>query len=88
MRLSDIERDQPVFAREGDVNVGAVRAIRNDHVLIHFENFGEAKITVDQIASVHDGKVMLNVAALPPELAQAIGHAHDREEPVHRMPPK
>ena len=81
MKLSDIQRDQPVFAREGEVNVGAVRAIRTDHVLVHFENYGEAKLTVDQLASLHDGKLMLNVAALPPDLADAIGHAHDREDP-------
>ncbi|MFO6465076.1 hypothetical protein ACK8OR_11850 [Jannaschia sp. KMU-145] len=87
MNIDDIPTGAPVFAREGDVNIGAVRGHDGDALLIHFENHGEVRLTPDQIASHHDGKVMLNLAMLPADLADAIGHAHDGEMPVGKMPP-
>lgn len=80
MSLSDITAEWEVFASEGTTGIGGIRAVHADHLLVHFENYGEANITVDQIASAHDGKVILNLLSLPRDLLIAIGHAHDGEE--------
>ena len=79
MSLADITPEWEVFASEGTTGIGGIRAVRPDHLLVHVENYGEVNITADQIASAHDGKVILNLAALPADLLDAIGHAHDGE---------
>ena len=38
-------------------------------------------VTADQVAAVHEGKVILDADVLDVGLRDAIQHAHDREEP-------
>ncbi|MEO0938921.1 MAG: hypothetical protein AAFY38_12280 [Pseudomonadota bacterium] len=79
MSLAEITIEWEVFASEGSTGIGGIRAVHPKHLLVHFENYGEANITADQIAAAHDGKVILNLKALPQDLLTAIGHAHDGE---------
>jgi len=70
-----------VFLTEGQEGIGAVREISAKHVVLFVENAGEFEIPDTAIVRVHDGKVIVNPAKLPRRVLQAIGHAHDREDP-------
>lgn len=80
MRISDIQRDWPVFAREGTVAIGAVRDVSAGKIVIYVEAMGDVTLTQDQIGSVHDGKVILQPDRLSDEVQTAIARAHDRED--------
>ena len=69
------------FLAEGREGIGAIRAIADDHVVIYVENGGEFVIPRSAIRSVHDDKVILDAHHLDTRLLDAIGHAHDREDP-------
>ena len=87
MKASKPQRDWEVFAREGATGVGAVREVFADHIVVYFEGLGDQRIVESQIASVHDGKVVLNVSALSDEVQAAIAKAHDAEDRVVRSHP-
>ncbi len=87
MKMSNIRREWEVFAREGAVGIGAVRDVSDDHIVIYIEGFGDQRIGPEQIASVHDGKVVLDVDALPKDARDAIRTAHDEEDRVVRSRP-
>lgn len=79
MKLSQIERDWQVFAKEGVVGIGAVRRVAEDHITIYIEGFGDVRVKPEQIASVHDSKVVLNPSKMSEDVRSAIEHAHDQE---------
>ncbi len=87
MKALNLQRDWEVFARDGATGVGAVREVLADHIVVYFEGFGEQRIIEGQIASVHDGKVLLNVSALPEDVQAAIAKAHDAEDRIVRSRP-
>ncbi len=68
-----------VYVEEGGEEVGAVREIHRDHLLVYIENAGDFRIGPDAIRSVHDGKVVLDLAQLDDSVRAAIAHAHDAE---------
>lgn len=68
-----------VYLEEGGEEVGAVREIHRDHLLVYIENAGDFRIGPEAIRTVHDGKVLLELAALDDGLRAAIAHAHDAE---------
>lgn len=80
MALSDIRVEDEIFAAEGAVGVGAVRRVTPRRLLVQIEGWGEVEIGPEEIASAHDGKVVLRTAALDPALAAHLGHAHDGED--------
>lgn len=80
MRLSDIRRDWQVFARDGAVAIGAVRDVSATAIEVYIEAYGDVTLDPDQIASAHDEKVVLDLAALPEDLRDAIKRAHDGED--------
>ena len=80
----DAERDPPgvgyqVYLEEGGEEIGAVREIHRDHLLVYVENAGDFRVGPEGIKRVHDGKVLLDVSQLSEELRDAIAHAHDQE---------
>ena len=82
--MSDTPRDMPgvgyqVYVEEGGEEVGAVREIHRDHLLVYIENAGDFRVGPDSIVRVHDGKVLLNAETLSEDLRVAIQHAHDEE---------
>ena len=48
---------------------------------IYVENAGDFVVPFSAVEAVHAQKVILKAGRLAPELREAIGHAHDAEEP-------
>ena len=68
-----------VYLEEGGEEVGAVREVHREYMLIYIENAGDFRVGPAAIRSVHDGKVLLELARLDETLRAAIAHAHDEE---------
>jgi hypothetical protein len=68
-----------VYLEEGGEEVGAVREVHREYMLIYIENAGDFRIGPDGIRRVHDGKVILDSTGLTDEVRAAIRHAHDEE---------
>jgi hypothetical protein len=78
--LNNLGVGYQVYVEEGGEEVGAVREIHRDHLLVYVENAGDFRVGPDAIRSVHDGKVLLDPSRLDERLREAIAHAHDSEE--------
>jgi hypothetical protein len=59
--------------------VGAVRHVARDYLLVYIENSGDFRVEGRCVLSAHDGKVILDPKVLDPELQAAISHAHEHE---------
>ncbi len=59
--------------------VGAVRHVERDHLIVYIENSGDFRIDGPAVRSAHDGKLILEPTSLEPKLAEAVAHAHARE---------
>ena len=68
-----------VFVGEGGEEVGAVRQIARDHLVVYIENAGDFRIDGPAVRSVHDGKVVLDPEKLEPAVTDAIAKAHSGE---------
>ncbi len=83
----DIQEGFEVFAHDGHTAFGAVREVAphgRQELIIYVENAGDFAVPFEAIASVHAGKVILNRDKLDLRLQQAIGHAHDAEDPNYQ----
>ena len=79
-----IEVGYPAFASDEDEEFGAVRQIAPNgrpEIVIYVENAGDFVAPLSAVKAVHSQKVILDCSKLEPRLLQAIGHAHDIEEP-------
>ncbi len=76
-----IEKGYMAFIAEGREGIGAVREVARDHIVIYVENAGEFEVPRSAVRKVHDEKVILNPKALDKRLLEALGHAHDSEDP-------
>jgi hypothetical protein len=79
--INGVKIGDMVFIAEGQEGIGAVREIRGDHFVLFIENAGEFEIPGSAIVGIHDDKVIVAPARLSQGVLQAIGHAHDREDP-------
>ncbi|MEM8823440.1 MAG: hypothetical protein AAGF30_07515 [Pseudomonadota bacterium] len=79
MSLATIRVEDEVFVRDGETGVGAVREVRLETLLIYFEGYGDIVIGPENIASAHDGKVLLKPETLPDDLQARLDHIHDTE---------
>ena len=70
-----------VFAEGATVPFGAVRKVSTHELVVDIEGFGDAPLRADVVLSVHDHKVIVDPGRLPPQLRDAIAHAHDAEDP-------
>ncbi|HEX4417459.1 MAG TPA: hypothetical protein VH165_06140 [Kofleriaceae bacterium] len=68
-----------IFLEEGGEEIGAVRMVAKDHVVIYIEGGGDFTLSGPEIAAVHDGKVRLDPGNLPPALMAAAQAAHVQE---------
>jgi hypothetical protein len=75
-----IEIGYQAFVSDAGEELGAVRQV-SPELVIYVENAGEFVVPLAAVESVHSQKVILNCKKLEPRLRQAIGHAHDAEEP-------
>jgi len=73
-----------VFAADGGEVFGAVRQViphGRPELVIYVENAGDFIVPLEAVEAVHAQKVIVNCRKLAPHLREAIGHAHDAEEP-------
>jgi hypothetical protein len=68
-----------VFVGQALEEVGAVRTVARDHLIIYIENAGEFRVDGPAVLSAHDGKLILDPDKLEPRLAAAIADAHTSE---------
>jgi hypothetical protein len=82
-KLPLIKVGDQVFDREGGEEFGAVRAVAPNgqpEIVVYVENGGDYTVGLEAVTAVHDGKVVLQASALPPEMRLAIARAHGREQ--------
>ncbi len=79
LRTFHIQVGDQVFLEEGGEEVGAVRKVAKDHVVIYVEGSGDFTLKGPEIAAAHDGKLRLDPTKLEPSLLQAAQAAHDAE---------
>jgi ribosomal protein L24 len=68
-----------VYLEEGGEELGAVREVAKDHLIVYVENAGDQKITGAAVTAAHDGKVILDRAHLTPAFLKAARLAHNEE---------
>ena len=79
-----VEVGYQTFASDGDEGFGAVREVAPNgrpEIVIYVENAGDFVVPLSAVKAVHFQKVILDCSKLELRLLQAIGHAHDGEEP-------
>ncbi|MGE0547124.1 MAG: hypothetical protein AB7O24_01600 [Kofleriaceae bacterium] len=69
------------FVSDGGETFGAVREVSPSTVVVYVENAGDFAIPTSAIHAVHHQKVVFDAGKLEPTLIEAIGHAHEAEEP-------
>ncbi len=79
MKAFNVEVGFQVYLSEGGEEIGAVREVAKDHVVVYVEGSGEFKIRGPEVSSAHDGKLILDPAKITPEMLSATKHAHDLE---------
>jgi len=84
MSIPPIEAGYDVFVHDGDVKIGAVRAVNPREITVYVENAGDFSVPRTAVMEVVEGKVVLNCAHLDPAFRHAVGHAHDAEDPAAR----
>ncbi|CAN5116084.1 hypothetical protein BH11MYX1_BH11MYX1_30460 [soil metagenome] len=75
----NVSVDDQVYLEEGGEELGAVRQVASDYIVVYVENFGDHKVDGPAVKSAHDGKVILDRAQLSAELLNAIKNAHSKE---------
>lgn len=80
-----IEPGFMVFLADGNDPAGAVRELKDaGHMVINVENGGDFTVTAEAVRDVHDDKVILDYARLPPPMQEALRHLHDAEYRAYR----
>ena len=69
------------FTDDGGEEFGAVRAVSRDAIVVWIENTGDVSLPRDAVKDVHAQKVIFDRRRLDRRIRDAIGHAHDAEEP-------
>jgi len=68
-----------VFLDGNDEEIGAVREVRPDHVIIYIENRGDFVVKGPHVKAAHDGKLVLDPKHAEPALLAAAREAHQLE---------
>ncbi len=68
-----------VFLEEGGEEIGAVRKVANDHLVVYVEAAGDFVIPGPWVRAAHNGKVVLDPQKVDPQLLAAAAVAHDDE---------
>jgi hypothetical protein len=68
-----------VFLDGNEEEIGAVRQVKPDHVVVYVENAGDFVVRGPHVKSAHDGKLVLDPLQAEPELLEAARNAHTRE---------
>lgn len=84
MANEPIQAGFEVFVSDMDKPFGAVRQVSphgRPELVVYVENAGDFTVALSAIKAVHSQKVIVDSAKLDRRLKQAIGHAHDAEDP-------
>jgi len=79
-----IEVGYQAFVSDAGEEFGAVREVSPNgrpELVIYVENAGDFVVPISAVEAVHSQKVILDCGKLERRLRQAIGHAHDVEDP-------
>jgi hypothetical protein len=76
-----IQEGFDVFLHDGAGNVGAVRQVRKDAIVVYVENSGDFEIPFSAIKDVEAEKVILDSRHLAAKLLEAIRARHNAEDP-------
>ena len=68
-----------VYLSEGGEEIGAVRHVAPDHIIVYIEGARDFVVKGPGVQAAHDGKVVLDPAHVEPELLEAARHAHEAE---------
>ena len=69
-----------LFLEEGGEEIGAVRKVASDHLVVYVEAAGDFVVPGMWVRAAHHGKVVLDPAKVDnPALLVAAGRAHERE---------
>lgn len=79
MHSFHVEVGYQVFLEEGGEEIGAVRQVAADYVVIYIEGAGDFVIKGPAVQAAHDGKLILDPAKVAPEVLAAARQAHDNE---------
>jgi hypothetical protein len=83
--VEKIQEGFDVFLHDGDKAVGAVRRVSphgKPEIVIYIENAGDFTVSLSAVEDVHSEKVILHSARIDKRLKDAIGHAHQGEDPT------
>ena len=69
-----------LFLEEGGEEIGAVRKVAPDHLVVYVEAAGDFVVPGPWVRAAHDGKVVLDPTKVDnPQLLSAAAAAHDYE---------
>lgn len=69
-----------LFLEEGGDEIGAVREVAPDHLVVYIEAAGDFVVPGGWVLAAHNGKVVLDSTKIEnPVLLAAAAHAHDNE---------
>jgi hypothetical protein len=68
-----------LFLEEGGEEIGAVRKVAPDHLVVYVEAAGDFVIPGPWVRAAHDGKVVLDPMRVDSTFLVAAAGAHDRE---------
>lgn len=68
-----------VFFEEGGEEIGAVRKVERDHIVVYIEAAGDFVVHGPEVKAVHYGKVVLSPELVDQRLLAAARGAHERE---------
>lgn len=84
MAIENVQEGFEVFVADDAEAFGAVRQIRpqgRPELVVYVENAGDFVVPLSAVTAVHSQKVIVDRGMLDRRLRQAIGHAHDAEDP-------
>lgn len=68
-----------LFLEEGGEEIGAVRKVAPDHLVVYVEAAGDFVVPGGWVRAAHDGKVVLDPTKVDEAFMRAATHAHDTE---------
>jgi hypothetical protein len=68
-----------VFLEDGGEEIGAVRKVERDHLVVYVEAAGDFIVRGPEVKAVHYGKVVLVPELVDPRLLEAARFAHENE---------
>ncbi|HUJ27447.1 MAG TPA: hypothetical protein VLW85_15590 [Myxococcales bacterium] len=79
-KLAPIEVGYQAFAVGSEEEFGAVRSVEEGLLLVYIEDKGDTVIPLSAVVEVIEGKVIVDISKLEPELREAIAAAHRDED--------